>query len=71
MASNEIFMISSSCANPATREKGGLKYLKNHLKTCYSEGTRELEQRSITTITSRATAQKEKRSNNCVIILSG
>jgi hypothetical protein len=40
-------MIGSRCANPVTREKGGLKYLKNHLKTFYSEGTRKLEQRSI------------------------
>jgi len=55
----------------STREKGGLKYLKNHLKTCYSEGTRELEQRSVTTIRSRAIAQKEKRYNCCVIILPG
>jgi predicted esterase YcpF (UPF0227 family) len=67
--SNEIFTISSRCANPVTKEKKGLIYLKNRLKTYYSEETTELEQRSITTIRSRATAQKEKPSNRCVIIL--
>jgi hypothetical protein len=40
-------MMNSRCANPVTGEKVGLKYLKNHLKTCYSEGTRKLEKRSI------------------------